>query len=164
MTSLSEIPVSGGRVALVSPEDYAALSSLKWYVSKNGYARHNLPHPSGTKHCTLHMHQEVMRLHGVEIPSDMEIDHKNRNGLDNRFENLRLCTRSQNVCNEYRENKHGFRGIAEVSRSKGQMFIGRVKVNGRQYQTKSFFTIEEAARARDDLAKQLQGEFAALNF
>lgn len=103
-----------------------------------------------------------MRLHGIKIPNGMEPDHINRNRLDNRFENLRLCTRSQNLANRVvRPNKTGFRGV--VRRRSGK-YRGSLDHMGRKYLTPTVDTAEEAARARDEIARQLYGEFAILNF
>ena len=92
---------------LVSSEDHEALSRLSWHIATNGYATNRSP-VDGVK-ITIRIHNEVMRLHGVEIPDGMEVDHINRNRLDNRFENLRLCTRSKNLANkEYKSNSTRF--------------------------------------------------------
>ncbi len=47
------------------------------------------------------------------IPEGMEIDHINRNRRDNRLENLRLVSRSQNNFNKgkYRNNTSGYKGV-----------------------------------------------------
>jgi len=87
--SFIEIGLADGRLALVSEEDYAALSTVHWHAS-NGYAI------SGA--VFISMHREVMRLHGIAVPRGMEIDHINRNRLDNRFENLRVCSSVTKPC------------------------------------------------------------------
>jgi len=156
-----KIVLADGRVALVSNEDYAALSAVCWHVSTSGYVvnRNGSKAPVRT---TLRMHREVMRLHGVEIPDGQEVDHINHNRLDNRFENLRLCSRSQNLANRPYANRTGFRGV--FKRNDQDAYRGIVQWKGHKYNTRNCRTPEEAAQARDELATQLQGEFATLNF
>ena len=66
-----------------------------WSVNQNGYVQ-----CLGVK-----LHLVVAYLSGVEFKRDTVIDHKNRNRLDNRLENLRPCTAIENGWNN--ERKHG---------------------------------------------------------
>lgn len=73
--------------ALVDDEDYNWLSYFKWHYA-NGYAQSNLLKNR------LSMHSLIMNT-----PKGMDTDHINHNTLDNRRENLRICTRSENLLN-----------------------------------------------------------------
>ena len=119
------------------------------------------------------LHRLIMsRILGRELKRNEIIDHINQNGLDNRRENLRLCTHSQNHANteKLRGNfSSKFKGVyirkdrehlgfyASIGSAKGprgvkKQYLGR------------YPTEEEAARAYDKKAKELFGEFAYLNF
>jgi hypothetical protein len=112
------------------------------------------------------MHREIV---GGDSP---HIDHINGDGLDNRDENLRPCTVSQNIANS-RGDKIG----KKWSKYKGVVFRPEVKGDkgGKQWKVRigfqntvvhigSFSTEEEAARAYDRKAVELFGEFAHVNF
>lgn len=97
-------------------------------------------------------------VHG-EWPSQT-IDHRNRSKGDNRIDNLRLATGTENQgnCGPQERNASGFKGVSfEARRGKWVAYIGK-KGLGR------FNTPAEAARAYDAAALQHFGEFAWLNF
>lgn len=86
-----EIPISKGYVAIVDDADYPLLSSIRWFAkikSNTVYAYHR------GRHGKFSMHRKILNP-----PSGLEVDHRNRNGLDNRRENLRACTHSENMLN-----------------------------------------------------------------
>ena len=58
-------------------------------------------------------HRFIYELIGVDIPDDMEVDHINHNKTDNRWENLRLVSRSDNQRNRgiQKNNKSGVVGV-----------------------------------------------------
>ena len=109
------------------------------------------------------LHRQIMGN-----PRGMEVDHINGNRFDNRKENLRICTPSQNTCNRSRPRKkllHPFRGVAFFGgRNLKKPWVARIKVNRKYKETKYFETIEEAAKYYDLLALKYHGEFARFNF
>ncbi len=102
---------------------------------------------------------------GVFDPN-IEVDHKNRNPLDNRIENLRICNRSQNMQNSRRKKRlpaSGFRGVA-IDPNDGA-FVANIKTNYRRIHIGRFDNPIEAAYARDAAALRYHDpEFTALNF
>jgi len=83
-----------------------------------------------------------------DIPNDMQIDHINGNGSDNRIENLRLVTMNENMMNKktYRSNQSGIVGVAK--RSDTNSWRAQISVNGKAIKLGSFKTREEAINAR----------------
>lgn len=110
----------------------------------------------------------IIRLHRVILKvqdrswKEVQVDHINGNGLDNRRENLRLVTPSQNMFNSKKpkNNTSGFKGV-DYSYGK---YRARISVNSKRIELGRFSTAEEAARAYDVAAKAYHGEYAVLNF
>jgi len=109
----------------------------RWSRHQNGYAR------------TEQAHKFVLMHRLLLNPDDSEeVDHKNRNRLDNRRENLRRCTPSQNRQNRQGATKvsvSGVRGIFWYPRLK--KWRVRVQVNGQRHNVGCFSTVEEAEAA-----------------
>jgi hypothetical protein len=142
------IPVTGGYVAVIDDADAELVLRHKWRAATHGrYAQTNV----GKR--TVFMHRLIMAP-----PEGFETDHVDGDGLNNKRDNLRLATRSQNRANNHSQvrNKHGFRGVIQTARG---YFYGRVNKYGKQHFTASFNTPEAASIARNRLAIQLYGEF-----
>jgi len=91
---------------------------------------------------------------------DLEIDHANGNGLDNRRENLRVATNGQNVCNQgiRRSNTAGFKGVSWYKRAgKWRASIG---LAGKKRHLGLYDTAEAAHAAYCRAALELHGTFA----
>lgn len=89
-----------------------------------------------------------------------QVDHKNLVKSDNRFENLRVASRSQNQHNKprYRNNTSGFKGVYRHTQNGN--WVARIKVGQKRLHIGSFATPEEAARAYQEAAKAHFGQFA----
>jgi len=159
-----EIPLTRGFIALVDDADYDDLSKYKWHTKKCSsgvfYACrwHYFKRFRGdTKKRQVFMHNQIMG----ENPG-LKVDHISRDGCDNRRVNLRWATRSQNAINRRwsKPTKSGYRGVYWDSNAWQVM----VQVNGQRKTFCRTKNLEEAARAYDEHAKRLHGEFAQLNF
>jgi hypothetical protein len=80
--------------------------------------------------------------------------------LDNRRENLRICTRRQNQANRRPYARSGFKGVV-LHRGLWRVHMGPP---GNKRFAGPFPTAEAAALAADRFAQELYGEFAYLNF
>lgn len=142
----ARIPVAD-KFATVSQEDYAAVSQHRWSL---------VPSPS-TEYASARIGGRNVYMHRFVMGEpDGVIDHKNRDGLDNRRENLRVCTQSQNIAaSKTRPSKSGARGVHRHGR-KWRAVLSKNDYVG------SFDTIEEAIAARNAAALARWGEFAVL--
>ena len=97
-----------------------------------------------------------------EWPSK-NLDHINGEKMDNRIENLRLATASENMANTgpTKRNTSGYRGVCET---RFGTFQASICCNRRHHHIGTFRTAEEAARAYDVKARELFGPYAKPNF
>lgn len=100
-----------------------------------------------------------------EMPTK-EIDHKNGNKLDNRLDNLRECSDTQQAQNRpvRKDSKSGYKGIKfRGEKWKGKKWQARICLNGKRISLGHFEHIEQAIAAYDWHAVRLFGEFARTN-
>lgn len=107
---------------------------------------------------TYKVHHLVWCWHGNQPVK--ELDHINRNRLDNRIENLRICTRTQNLGNSGPKNGK-YKGITfckQTGKWKAQIGVNYKNINLGRYST-----VYEAVQAYNKAAIDAFGEFAYLN-
>lgn len=147
---MKQILLTKGKYSLVDNEDFEWLNQWNWYFDR--YAKRDVEKKQ------IRMHRVIMNC-----PKNMFIDHINHNKLDNRKENLRIVTKTQNQGNleKRSHNTSGFKGVwfdkargtfaAEIHFKYKKFFLGRYKES------------KQAAFAYNVKAKELFGEFALLN-
>lgn len=151
------IPLSQGQVTVIDFDDFEKVRGLKW-CAQSRKGRFHAARYFGKKYEYLHRYL-------LDAPSGIEVDHKNGDGLDNRRENLRLATKTQQR-QGYRRPKTGttskYRG---VSRWNGyDKWQAEISFNKKKIRLGGFDKEEDAARAYDKKARELFGEFASPNF
>lgn len=162
-SSMREIQLTQGQVALVDDKDFEELSRHRWQAkwnpcSKTFYAKRTIYLPDGRR-TTVWMHREIL---GLTDPG-VEVDHRDHDGLNNRRENLRACTEWQNQQNRRK-------GAACSSRFKGVYWFKRTGKwraqikSGKVIHVGYFASEEDAARAYDAASRKAFGEFALTNF
>jgi HNH endonuclease len=156
------IPLNHGRFALVDERDYAAVRHFKWRVLQRG-SQHLSVQTHANGH-PVYLHRIVMaRALGRSIPKGLQVDHRDGDGFDCRRSNLRLSTPSQNGFNQrLTKAKSGFRGV--YWHRKAGMWRAMIRVQYKLILVGCFHDPVLAARARDDAARRIFGDFARLNF
>jgi hypothetical protein len=146
------IPLRGkygqGKFAIVSDKDFNFARSLKLHVSKGGYVKGRY------KNRRAKLHQFLVGNY---------YDHINRDKLDNRRENLRKATQSQNNANKLPKSKSGFKGVSRDEKCKNSWRSG-INIKGAWIHLGTFNTPHHAALIYDLWAKDFYGEFAYTNF
>lgn len=125
---------------------------------ETGYVRHN-----GYK---------VIAISGKEYPCsrlawlyefgewpNLEVDHIDRDKINNRISNLRLANRSQNAINRRLQsnNSSGLKGVWK--RKNIDSWVAQIGLNGKTIRLGSFKSPEEAHKAYLLKAKEIHGEF-----
>jgi len=154
LAKMIEIQLTKGMVAIVDDDCPLHILEKKWQYHPNGYAQGKGPKING-KQSLLYMHRVIM-----DAPKGFEVDHINNNRLDNRKENLRICTSSQNKMNTKYKNKAGYRGVSINCSGKYRALI---RFDGKNIHLGVFITAKEAAIAYNEAAVKYHGEFANLN-
>ena len=93
------------------------------------------------------VHRVIYEMHNGPISADVDIDHINRDRSDNRIENLRLATRSQNIQNAYN------RGTAR----RGDKWRARILIDEKRITLGTYNTEEEAHQAYVEAKKKYHG-------
>lgn len=95
--------------AFVDDDIFDEVNKIDWSYHKKGYAI-----KSDKKNTTL-LHRFIWELKNGKIPKGYEVDHIDRNGLNNQISNLRLVTHAENMCNKskLKDNISGFIGISK---------------------------------------------------
>lgn len=105
-------------------------------------------------------HRIVWEMFNGAIPEGMEIDHIDRDSRNNRIENLRLATRTQNMQNTA-AHKNNTSGVKNVSWSKqdGKWRV-QIRHNGKYKWIGYFSDLTDAAKAAEKARAEFHGEFA----
>jgi hypothetical protein len=157
-----EIPLYGkdaqGLVALVGEADYELVMQYRWHVfitpgnwrGSGPYARTK---PSGSKGIFMH----------TLITGWPEVDHEDRNGLNNLRSNLREATHAQNAANRGKRSDAQSSAYKGVHR-RGGKWRAMISSDGEKVYLGNFANELSAAYAYDLAARELFGEFACTNF
>jgi hypothetical protein len=136
----------------VDLENLENLRQYKWMINYHGYA------VGRVNGIMKQMHRVILNA-----PKDMIIDHINRNTLDNRKNNLRICNKSQNAMNSKipSDNTSGAKGVYWNKRySKWEV---RICLKGHNKFLGYFEDKQDAIEARRKAELKYFGEYSALN-
>lgn len=159
---MKKIPLSQGKFALVDDEDYEELSKHKWKVQKADrtyYAARGEYIGKARTYKKIYMHRQIL-----SVPKGNMTDHRDGNGLNNQKSNLRKCSNRQNVCNQ-RPQKNCTSSFKGVYWHRGaKKWESHIVFKGK-YRYLGLFEDEiKAAKAYDEAALELFGEYAYANF
>jgi len=144
----------------------APLAAFRWCYHKPGYASRTEWKPDEGRKDVLRLHQEVIRRMGLTPPKrgdGLQIDHKNRDRLDCRRENLRIVSCAKNAQNRTKNsnNTSGYKGVHFCRHI--NKFQASIRINGLRYNLGYYEKAEDAARAYDLKISEAQSNHT-LNF
>jgi len=141
---------------LIDDCDYDLVKDYNWHCAKS---RNTFYAVSVFKNKKIKMHRFILSPKSSEI-----IDHINGNGLDNRRNNLRIVTASQNRmnCGSYKGTSSIYKGV--TYREEYKKWVSGVRFKGVRYNLGTFDNEIAAAVAYDKKSIELFGEFARVNF
>ncbi|MCB1469043.1 MAG: HNH endonuclease [Rhizobiaceae bacterium] len=149
---MKTIPLTGGGYAIVDDEDYERVSACKWWTQKGKGGCLYAVRSRGQL-----LHREIMRVGPGQF-----VDHINRDGLDNRKANLRVCTNAQNMANQAKRKgtSSRYKGVHVTASGK---YVATIESAGTILHLGTFREEERAARQYDRAARVFFGNFARTN-
>lgn len=145
--NLLTITTAKGQNIYADAEDLEKLSRYSWCISAKGYAV-----------ASINNHVKKMHQYLIDIPDGMVVDHINRNKLDNRRTNLRICTAKENGRNISSKNKvHGIR------KTPCGKYSVRITADRKERYIGTFSSYAEAVEARHEAEDKYHGEYGYHN-
>ena len=145
---------------LISECDFEKVSAHNWFLtfsnkSDGPYFAYRTPRPERKD---ILLHRFI-----VNCPSGYCVDHANGNTLDNRRENLRICTQAENRFNsrKSKSNTSGYKGVSYSSHAK--KWRSQIKRNNKIIHLGYYDTPEKAYEAYVAASKKYHGEFGRIS-
>ena len=155
---MNHIVTNAGDKFLVDDDTYAFLHNLTWSTHRDGprkYALSNFRTGGGVRR-TIRLHRIV-----TSAPRGMVVDHINGDTQDNRRENLRICTQTENLSHRVRLPKHNKTGVIGVDWNvKLKKWKARINHNNKYVYLGLYANFDDAVAARKAAEKLYFGDFA----
>lgn len=148
---------SKDEVIYIDTEDYARIENFYWHIKPDsGYVATSIKYRIDGK-----IKQKNILLHRFIMGEpDALVDHiHDDRKWDNRKNNLRVATKSENAINSPPRKKN-ISGCTGVTKTRSGTWRARIQVDGKEKMLGTFKNIDDAIKARKDAEKIYYGEFA----
>ena len=153
----------GVSYAIVDNDDYDYVNQFNWNVTPDGYVVRS----NKESRNRLALHRDIMQQH-QQFDNNLSVDHKNCNKLDNRKENLRICTVQENSRNKLLldKNTSGFKGVSKKMKENKIYWRADIQIPNKRIERIFPYTtigLFQAAAWYDFQANKYHKEFAKTN-
>lgn len=155
--NIAYITLTQGHIATIDAADVPLVEGFNWYARckyrrdgslRTAYAARSIREIRRV----ILLHREIM-----QPPDNMQVDHIDGDGLDNRRANMRIVTRQQNQRNMRTpcNNSSGAKGVSWHYQTK--KWQAHIRLNGKGHYLGLFYSIQEAAAAYAAASKKYHG-------
>lgn len=163
---INDIQIQGDLAIIDVGAEFPCIIDLcnlpKIFITKRWRPQRHANYP-GLVYATASVNGKAALMHRVllDAPKGLHVDHIDGDGLNNRSENIRLATPSQNSANElaFRNNRVGLRGVY-IRKDTGK-YKAEISSLGKKWSLGTYDTPNEAAAARRAAEIVLHGSFSA---
>ncbi len=149
------VPLTRGYEAIIDAADVPLVEGFNWIAFVRPHTVYVISsRKTGNTPSTIYLHRLIMGA-----PVGLEVDHVDCNGLNNRRNNLRFASKSQNAHNQRirSNNRSGVKGVS-FNKKRG-LWVAHIKIQYKSRTIGSFRTIEEASAAYAAASAALHGEY-----
>jgi len=142
-----------GTIVQIDKEDALNYVGISMWITDHGYVR--VCGRNGIRE--RYLHREIMKAEKSFV-----VDHINGDKLDNRKQNLRICTQQQNCFNSKipTTNSSGVRGVYWCN--KRLKWIAQISHNNKTIPLGRYVDFQSAVEARITKEKEIFGEHSAI--
>lgn len=156
-----DVPLTKGLFAIVDAEDAEIVGRYNWCSSQRRDGQFIAISRPSTNSRAILLHRLII-FGDQEASEPLLVDHKNGDALDCRRQNLRPATAGQNQANRKASGQVWALGVHFCSTT--GKYVAKTRKDGRRIHIGYFNDVDDAARAYDEVAAKVHGEFARLNF
>jgi hypothetical protein len=149
------VTLTQGYESIIDAADVPLVDYYNWFAVQVGGTVYAVRSDySGTKMRSVYVHRTILGE-----PECLDVDHKDGDGLNNRRDNLRPATKSQNMRNRRMgcNNTSGFKGVY-LHKESGK-WVAQIKSGSKPKYLGIFTSPEEAHAAYCTASRELHGEF-----
>lgn len=153
------IPLTMGKTAFVDVADFNVVKDFTWTCAKRGdlFYGYRQQWLGGGAMRSIMLHRAVLNPE-----SGVFVDHIDRDGLNNRRSNLRLCTHTENMRNRkrHKNNKSGYKGVKQTASGR---FEAGIRVDKKYHYLGLFDNPKDAHDAYVDASGKLHLDFGRVS-